>query len=110
MKLPYDLSGSMSKNRFRNEMLWGLKKVFELHKSENDYVVVFDYACDIEIHLRENYEYYQIKTQNNNNPYKINKLYRKTKGKSILGKLYVLKYNKCNEGCDHPFILINLCY
>lgn len=26
LKLPYDLSGSMSKNRFRNEMLWDLKR------------------------------------------------------------------------------------
>ncbi len=27
-KLPFDLSGSRTKNRFRNEILWGLEKIF----------------------------------------------------------------------------------
>lgn len=40
MNLPYDLSGSMSKNRFRNELLWGLKKMYELYKTNEDFVVV----------------------------------------------------------------------
>jgi len=38
MKLPVDLSGSMEKNRFRNEILWGLKKIYELHKSDSEYI------------------------------------------------------------------------
>lgn len=49
-QLPYDLSGSMSKNRFRNEMLWGLSKIFDLFKEGKDFCVVFDYVCDIEVH------------------------------------------------------------
>lgn len=39
-KLPYDLSGSMAKNRFRNEMLWGLGKMFELYKADKDFTMV----------------------------------------------------------------------
>ena len=42
LKLPYDLSGSMSKNRFRNEMLWGLEKMFELYKTNQDFFMGFD--------------------------------------------------------------------
>ncbi len=96
-----DLSGSMAKNRFRNEMLWGLKKIYELHKSKGNYVVVFDYACDVEVHINESYEFYQLKTQADNEGYDINKSLRKKNGKSVLGKLYILKYdskdNECNQ-------------
>lgn len=34
MSLPYDLSGSMAKNRFRNELLWGLKKIIDLYREK----------------------------------------------------------------------------
>lgn len=37
MNLPFDLSGSRSKNRFRNEILWGLKKILELYKQDIAY-------------------------------------------------------------------------
>ncbi|WP_455794036.1 dsDNA nuclease domain-containing protein [Clostridium butyricum] len=95
MNLPYDLSGSISKNRFRNELLWGLKKILDLHKCDKDYTVVFDYCCDIEVHLEDNLEFYQIKTQNNNGTYTINKLISIDKsGNSVLGKLYILKYDE----------------
>ena len=65
LKLPYDLSGSMSKNRFRNEMLWGLEKMFELYKTNQDFFMVFDYVCDIEAHLDGKIEFFQIKTKFN---------------------------------------------
>lgn len=29
-KIPFDLSGASSKNRFRLEMLWGASKMFDL--------------------------------------------------------------------------------
>ena len=94
MNLPCDLSGSISKNRFRNELLWGLKKILDLHRGDKDYTVVFDYCCDIEVHLDDNLEFYQIKTQNNNGNYTINKLVNIDKtGNSVLGKLYILKYD-----------------
>ncbi|HBF8686539.1 DUF4297 domain-containing protein [Clostridioides difficile] len=102
MNLPYDLSGSMSKNRFRNELLWGLKKMYELYKTKEDFVVVFDYRCDIEVHLENKFEFYQVKTQNNSGTYTINKLTDKKKGtKSVVGNLYSLKYDiNMNENDD----------
>ena len=40
--LPYDLSGSRSKNRFRNELLWGLEKLYEIYKTGEDFCIIFD--------------------------------------------------------------------
>lgn len=65
MNLPHDLSGAMAKKRFKNELLWGVRKILELYKAGEEYVVVFDYVCDIEIHFKEKaFEFYQIKTHN----------------------------------------------
>lgn len=92
MKLPFDLSGSRSKNRFRNEILWGLEKTYEVYKTGNDFAVIFDYVCDIEVHTSSKLEFYQVKTHKAPNPYSLNKILKKDKaGKSILGKLYILK-------------------
>lgn len=90
--LPYDLSGSRSKNRFRNELLWGLEKLYEIYKTGEDFCIIFDYACDIEIHLANRFEFYQIKTSNKGEAYTIGKISNPDKqGNSILGKVYVLK-------------------
>ncbi|MDG0029965.1 DUF4297 domain-containing protein [Priestia sp. Y58] len=105
MNLPYDLSGSMAKNRFRNEILWGLKKMLELYRENVEFTVVFDYSCDIEVHKENCFEFYQVKTQNNNGTYTVEKLTKKNKsGDSILGKLYRLKYNQMGEECDETVI------
>ena len=97
-KLPYDLSGSMSKNRFKNEMLWGLEKMFELYKADKNFVMVFDYVCDIEAHLDGDIEFYQLKTKSTASPYSVNKIAKPDKaGKSILGKLYAIKNADDNE-------------
>ena len=94
MNLSYDLSGSMSKNRFRYELLWGLRKMLYLFKQEKEFTVVFDYVCDIEVHLDTHFEFYQLKTQNKNS-YTIDKPTKiKDKTKSILGNLYLLKYDE----------------
>ncbi|MDL0240544.1 dsDNA nuclease domain-containing protein, partial [Clostridioides difficile] len=107
MNLPYDLSGSMSKNRFRNELLWGLKKMYELYKTNEDFVVVFDYRCDIEVHLENKFEFYQVKTQNNSGTYTINKLTDKKKGsKSVVGNLYSLKYDINMNEIDDVYVAI----
>lgn len=90
--LPYDLSGSRSKNRFRNELLWGLEKLYEIYKSEEDFFMIFDYVCDIEIHFTNRFEFYQIKTSNKGEAYTIGKISNPDKqGNSILGKVYSLK-------------------
>ncbi len=97
-RLPYDLSGSMSKNRFRNEMLWGLEKMFELYKANMDFLMVFDYVCDVEIHLDRGIEFYQLKTNSTASPYSVNRIAKPDKvGKSILGKLYSIRVSDDNE-------------
>lgn len=91
-KLPYDLSGSRSKNRFRNELLWGLEKLYEVYKTEESFSIIFDYSCDIEIHFENRFEFYQIKTSNKGSAYTIGKISDPDKqGNSILGKIYILK-------------------
>ena len=91
-KLPFDLSGSRSKNRFRNEILWGLEKIFEVYKTGKDFCIVFDYVCDLELHMESTLEFYQIKTCSGGTPYTITKIAKPDKvGKSILGKVYLLK-------------------
>ena len=89
MGLPNDMSGSISKNRFRLELLWGISKIIECHKSCSDYTVIFDFKCDIEVHKEKNLEFYQLKTISNKN-YNINSLCKRNKSNSILGKLYAL--------------------
>lgn len=95
MKLPYDLSGSMAKNRFKNELLWGVHKILELYIDEKKFNMVFDYVCDIEVHWEDgNYEFYQIKTANSGESYTQSKLTKLGKKEnSVLAKLYILKHN-----------------
>lgn len=73
-------------------MLWGLEKMFELYKANQNFLMVFDYVCDIETHLDGNVEFYQLKTNSTAGPYSINKIAKPNKaGESILGKLYAIK-------------------
>lgn len=90
-KLPFELSGASSKNRFRLEMLWGASKMFDLF-DEKDFCVVFDYKCDIEVHLNNSLAFYQVKTHKIQSPYAFTTLAKQDKtGKSIIGKLFLLK-------------------
>ena len=90
-RLPFELSGASSKNRFRLEMLWGASKMFDLF-DEDDFCVVFDYKCDIEVHLNNSLEFYQVKTHKVQTPYTFTTLSKQDKtGKSIIGKLFLLK-------------------
>lgn len=101
MNLPFDLSGSRSKNRFRNEILWGLKRMLELYKENDEFIVVFDYVCDVEVHKEDGLEFYQVKTQNNDGAYTVDKLINKNKtGNSVFGKLYKLKFNTHGDERD----------
>lgn len=94
MRLPKDLSGSISKNRFRLELLWGINKIIDVHKADEDYTVVFDFKCDIELHRGDEFCFYQIKTKKSGSGgnYNEKNLCRKNSKKqnSILGKLYAL--------------------
>lgn len=91
MTLPKDLSGSISKNRFRNEILWGLSKIYDIYDKNDDFFVVFDYVCDIEVHTDKSLELYQVKTNKSLTPYTCASLTKLKKGKSILGKLFLVK-------------------
>lgn len=66
-KIPYDLSGSISKNRFRQELCWGISKMFDLFDKE-DFCVVFDYKCDIEIHFNDSLNSIRLKHTKFNRP------------------------------------------
>ena len=97
LELPYDASGSRSKNRFRLELLWGISKIIDLMDEEEDFTVVFDYVCDIEIHFKDGLEFYQVKTHDVKVlSYEAKDIVARKKGvkgakPSILGKLYALK-------------------
>lgn len=111
MELPSDLSGSRSKNRFRLELLWGISRMLELMESANDFTIVFDLVCDIEIHLDNGFEFYQIKTHKESQPRYTVKSLVKIKEReqgSILGKLFVLNTTsnipiKTVLVCNAPF-------
>lgn len=94
--IPYDLSGSVSKNRFRQEILWGVSKMFDLF-DEPEFCVIFDYKCDIEIHLSNSIEFYQIKSQKTQKPYSFTQLSKVEGTGSVIGKLFVLKDTSCPE-------------
>lgn len=109
--LPFDLSGSMAKNRFRSEILWGISKILELMEAADDFTVVFDYVCDIEVHKSDSLEFYQIKTHKTGKAgYTSKNIVKISNGQegSILGKLYVLKSNSTDRFklvivCNSPF-------
>ena len=94
MSMPYDLSGSRSKNRFRVELLWGIDKMLELMESDKSFTMVFDYVCDIEVHMEDELEFYQIKTHSKSQSAytttSLTKKENKNSQGSILGKLFVL--------------------
>lgn len=92
MSLPHDLAGSRSKNRFRVELLWGVSKFLELMETSDNFAMIFDYVCDIEIHFEDGFEFYQIKSRANKS-YTTKQLVKVSGEGSILGKLYILLHN-----------------
>ena len=61
--IPPDPSGRVAKNRFRNELLWGVSKAIDLLFEHKKFIVVFDNLTDIEIHYpNEAFEFYSVKT------------------------------------------------
>ena len=90
LSLPHDMSGSRSKNRFRAELLWGVSKMLDLMEEDQNFTMVFDYVCDIEVHYENGFEFFQIKTHDKNKSYTTKRLTKVEGEGSILGKLYVL--------------------
>ena len=57
-----DLSGSVSKNRFRSELFWGIDRLLTcLDSGIDSFAVVFDYRCDIELHLDDPTSFIKLK-------------------------------------------------
>ena len=107
-ELPFDLAGSRAKNRFRAELLWGIIKLYEVDK---ECTMVFDYWCDIEVHLEKEktIEFYQIKTDKDNASYTIDRLCKpNSKKESILGKVYILK-KIIDDKSPNTFTLVKSC-
>lgn len=111
MSLPYDLSGAMSKNRFRNEMLWGLSLIFDSYIAQKDFVAIFDYVCDVELHSDGEFAFYQLKTSSGTTPYSTKKLttYKKDseEAHSIIGKLFLIKNALSPQATNHKVAIVS---
>lgn len=94
--LPYDTTGSMVKNRFQYEKMFGLLKMYESYELFENYTIVFDYVCDIELHTDEKLSFYQIKTKNDCSPINTTYLTKIDKNSlhSVIGKLYTIRCEK----------------
>lgn len=88
-------SGNRSSNRFDFQKNWAIKKIIELHESEADYLVTFEYYDDIIVfnssEAPSQIAFYQVKTLKDK-PWRIPKLItpdktKSGKGNSIIGKL-----------------------
>lgn len=99
---PRDLSGPLASDRFLYQQTWALCHLLELHKSGNDYVVIFDHHEDVATLDSEDQPTkllgYQIKTKDSGR-FTVAALLKQEKGSgnpasllpSILGKLFDLK-------------------
>ena len=67
-RITKDIAGARTKSRFTYEMFYGIKIIYELYCEDfNDFFVIFDYACDIEVGKGEEINFYQLKTIDRNN-------------------------------------------
>lgn len=91
-----DVSGARTKNRFSYEIYWGIDKFLRELIASDDFTMVFDYVCDIEIHHRDRLEFFQVKTKNNTGTYTVRALTKKDSSKrhSIIGTLYKLRHTE----------------
>lgn len=100
-----DLSGSISKNRFRNELFWGIDRLLTcLDSGIDSFAVVFDYRCDIELHLDDRYEFYQVKT-GGKGTFGVTWATRLPKrGISIIARLYEL--DDASQDCPIKLVIV----
>lgn len=100
-----DLSGSVSKNRFRSELFWGIDRLLTcLDSGIDSFAVVFDYRCDIELHLDDRYEFYQVKT-GAKTKFGVNWIARAPKqGILIIARLYEL--DDASQDCPIKLVVV----
>lgn len=91
-----DVSGSRSKNRFSYEIYWGIDRFLRELIDSDDFTMVFDYVCDVEIHHRDRLEFFQVKSKKDAGSYTVKALTRKEPSKqhSIIGTLYKLRHTE----------------
>uniref|UniRef100_UPI00403F283F dsDNA nuclease domain-containing protein n=1 Tax=Candidatus Enterococcus willemsii TaxID=1857215 RepID=UPI00403F283F len=98
MKYEADYAGSRTKNRFGFEIYWGLDKFLAEMRKSQDFTMVFDFVCDIEIHFSDRFEFYQVKTSSNNSCTTSNLTSKsKKKNNSIIGTLYKIRHTDIKE-------------
>ncbi len=99
--LPFDLSGSRTKNRFDFEILYGIELLIDNYHVLDNFTIVFDYVCDVELHCSddESLKFYQLKTNNTGKPNNISFLTQKEKKSqdSIIGKIYKISNNNTSS-------------
>ncbi len=101
-----DKAGSRSKNRFKFEVYWGLNKFLDAFRKSQNFTMVFDYVCDIELHYDEFYEFYQVKTSTSK-IYNTSMLTAKGKKKnSIIGTLYKIRSKETEKGAEKSKLAI----
>lgn len=107
LSLPYDTSGSIAKNRFQYEKMYGLLKMYDLYEHYDNFTIVFDYVCDIELHTDDKLCFYQIKTKNDCRPITTSFLTKIDKNSlhSVIGKLYLIR---CEENDFNDKIELNI--
>ena len=98
---PRETSGSRSANRFDFQKSWALCRLLELHKSGEDYLIIFDYHDDVLVLDSSSnptqIDFYQIKTKQGGH-WTQQDLIRRVRGArgplpSILGKMLGNKLN-----------------
>ncbi|SFF02126.1 dsDNA nuclease domain-containing protein [Spirosoma endophyticum] len=96
-KKPAEKGGAIAEERFGYQKDWAICKLLELHKSENDYLMIFEYHDDIVVlDSCDNpglVSFYQIKTKSSGNWTTKNLLDKRKKLNSYLGKLFLNKLN-----------------
>lgn len=105
--LPYDLAGSRTKNRFDFEVLYGIEQLIDNYNKIDNYYVVFDYVCDIELHYDNKLKFYQVKTSDTGKSNKVNFLTNKKSdnSQSIIGRIYSIS-GKTEEEKENISVLL----
>lgn len=97
---PREVSGSRSSNRSDYQKSWAFCLLLKLHRTEQDYLILFDYHDDVVVlDSAENptsIDFYQVKTKEKGN-WTVTRLLKREKGAndepltSIVGKMYANK-------------------
>lgn len=97
--LPYDLAGSRTKNRFDYEILYGIEQLIDNYNKIENYSVVFDYVCDIELHYDDRLIFHQVKTSDTGKSNRVSFLTTKKSenSPSIIGRIYSISGKNDDE-------------